>query len=102
MNVFSLAAWFLISFSARAELVRNSLGMNLVKIPSGTFQMGSLPGEKGHQADEVEIEVILFSFLVPVVRFCQRFGGFVIWSTVVRAAACAQKPPVIISDQYFM
>ncbi|MFN9880804.1 MAG: formylglycine-generating enzyme family protein [Planctomycetota bacterium] len=42
-----------------AQEVENSLGMKLVLIPAGTFQMGSPQAEEGAHADEVQHEVTL-------------------------------------------
>jgi len=39
--------------------ITNSLGMELVSIPAGTFIMGSPKDEKGHRADETQREVTL-------------------------------------------
>ncbi len=41
------------------KTVTNSIGMKLIKIPAGTFMMGSPVGEKGHEADEKSAVVTL-------------------------------------------
>lgn len=38
---------------------KNSVGMEMVLIPPGTFTMGSPEGEQGHQADEHQVDVTL-------------------------------------------
>lgn len=44
-----------------AEVSRNSLGMELVRIPAGTFQMGSETGEEGHVPNESPVHAVRIS-----------------------------------------
>lgn len=43
------------------EQVTNTLGMTFIKVPAGTFTMGSSPDAPGHEPDEVLREVTLSS-----------------------------------------
>lgn len=60
-------AWAHVSDEQRTEAERvgvpvafeNSLGMQFVLIPSGTFRMGSPPDEQGREVDEVQHDVTL-------------------------------------------
>ena len=43
----------------KLKTVTNSIGMELIEIPAGTFTMGSLWGEKDRRADEEQVAVTL-------------------------------------------
>ena len=48
-----------IAQGAEPKTVTNTIGMELIDIPAGTFTMGSPAGEKDHQPDEEQVAVTL-------------------------------------------
>jgi formylglycine-generating enzyme required for sulfatase activity len=57
---FTLAFWLTKdAFSQASKEITNSIGMKLVLIPKGTFQMGSPPSEEGSEDDERQYDVTL-------------------------------------------
>jgi formylglycine-generating enzyme required for sulfatase activity len=46
-----------ISAAVKAEMITNSIGMNLAKIPAGQFVMGSQPNEKKRETRENQVRV---------------------------------------------
>lgn len=59
--------WFTVAVFAASNLcgqevekeITNSIGMKLVLIPKGTFQMGSPESEEGHRKNEVQHDVVI-------------------------------------------
>ena len=71
------------------KTVTNSIGMKLIKIPAGTFMMGSPVGEKGHEADEKSAVVTLthpFSLSMTVVTQAQ-------WKKVMHSEPWGEEVP---------
>lgn len=81
--------------AAQGETFTNSLGMNFVLIPAGTFMMGSPSDELGRRKDELQHKVtITKSFYLQSTEVTQRQWREIMGSNPSRFKDCGDNCPV--------
>jgi len=81
--------------SASDKTFTNSLGMKFVRIPAGSFMMGSPSGEPGHESDETQHRVsISNSFYMQTTEVTQGQWKAVMGSNPSKFTDCGDNCPV--------